>query len=95
MSVRKKSSRHRKDSSGSGSSSSDSGESVERPEDLLKELKKAIQGGERFNLVYDLLYRIEKKFPKESMGILRVSIPGNFSFNQSDMEEFFRKYGKI
>ena len=29
------------------------------------------------------------------MGIIRVSIPDRFSFNQSDIEEFFKKFGKI
>ena len=32
---------------------------------------------------------------KENVGVLRISLPESFTFNQNDIEEFFRKYGKI
>ncbi len=32
---------------------------------------------------------------REDTGILRIALPGSFSFNQNDLEEFLRKYGKI
>jgi len=32
---------------------------------------------------------------RENVGVLRISLPGSFTFNQTDIEEFFRKYGKI
>jgi RNA recognition motif-containing protein len=44
--------------------------------------------------VYRFIYKLEKNY-KESVGILRIAIPGSFSFSQSDMEEFFKRFGKI
>jgi RNA recognition motif-containing protein len=49
---------------------------------------------EKSSSVYRILYKLEKNY-KESIGILRISIPDSFSFSQSDMEEFFKKFGKI
>jgi RNA recognition motif-containing protein len=89
---RKSSSRRRRDDSDSDSSSSVSEESVERPEDLFKDLKSALM--EKNGSVYRIIYKLEKHY-KESVGILRISIPDRFSFNQGDIEEFFKKFGKI
>lgn len=36
-----------------------------------------------------------EKHYKESVGILRISIPARFSFSQTDIDEFFKKFGKI
>lgn len=44
--------------------------------------------------MYRYIYKLEKNY-KESVGILRIAIPDTFSFSQSDMEEFFKKFGKI
>lgn len=49
---------------------------------------------EKSSSVYRYIYKLEKNY-KESVGILRISIPDTFSFSQSDMEEFFKKFGKI
>jgi len=35
--------------------------------------------------VHRIIYKLEKNY-KESVGILRISIPDTFSFNQTDME---------
>lgn len=79
---RKSSSRRRRDDSDSDSSSSESDGSVERPEDLFKELKNALV--DKSGSVYRIIYKLEKHY-KESVGILRISIPDRFSFNQADM----------
>lgn len=49
---------------------------------------------EKSGSVYRYIYKLEKNY-KESVGILRISIPDSFSFSQADMEEFFKKFGKI
>jgi hypothetical protein len=49
---------------------------------------------EKSGSVYRIIYKLEKHY-KESVGILRISIPDRFSFSQTDMEEFFKKFGKI
>jgi len=92
MAMKRKSSRRRRDDSDSDSSSSEDYESSERPEDLFKELKTALV--EKNNSVYRIIYKLEKNY-KESVGILRISIPDSFSFSQQDMEDFFKKFGKI
>lgn len=79
---RKSSSRRRRDDSDSDSSSSESEGSVERPEDLFKELKNALV--DKSGSVYRIIYKLEKHY-KESVGILRISIPDRFSFSQADM----------
>ena len=89
---RKSSSRRRRDDSDSDSSSSESDMSVERPEDLFKQLKNALL--DRSGSVYRTIYKLEKHY-KESVGILRIAISDKYSFNQADMEEFFKKFGKI
>ena len=80
---RKNSSRRRRDDSDSDSSSSYSEESVERPEDLFKDLKNALV--DKNGSVYHIIYKLEKHY-KESVGILRISIPDKFSFSQTDIE---------
>ena len=89
---RKSSSRRRRDDSDSESSSSESESSVERPEDLFRELKDALV--DKNGSVYRVIYKLEKHY-KEEVGILRISIPDKYGFNQSDIEEFFKKFGKI
>ena len=49
---------------------------------------------EKSSSVYRYIYKLEKNY-KESVGILRISIPDSFSFSQADMEEFFKKFGKV
>lgn len=44
--------------------------------------------------MYRYIYKLEKNY-KESVGILRIAIPDSFSFSQADMEEFFKKFGKV
>jgi RNA recognition motif-containing protein len=90
--MKRKMSHRRRGDSDSDSSSSEYDDSSERPEELFKGLKSALV--EKSNSVYRYIYKIEKNY-KESVGILRISIPDSFSFSQSDMEEFFKKFGKI
>ena len=90
--MKKKSHRRKRDESDSESSSSYSDDSPERPEDLYTELKTALSHNDRY--VYRMVKNISKHFRNE-VGILRITIAGSFSFSQSDIEDFFKKYGKI
>lgn len=93
MSVRRKSSRRRRDDSDSDSSSSDDESSSDRPEDLFKSLKGALVDRSTSS-VYRAIQRLERNY-KETQGILRIAIPDSFSFSQGDIEEFFKKFGRI
>ena len=90
--MKRKSYRRRRDESDSDSSSSYSDDSPERPEDLYGELKSELIHNDRY--VYRTVKNISKHFRNE-VGILRITISGTFTFSQTDIEDFFKKYGKI
>jgi hypothetical protein len=78
--------------SDSDSRSSYDSSSSEDPQDMYRDLKKALQDNDRY--ASKQIYRISKNY-KENVGVLRISLPESFSFNENDIEEFFRRYGKI
>ena len=90
--MRKKAYRRKRDESDSEFSSSFSDDSPERPEDLYTSLKFALAQNDRN--VYRMVKNISKHFRNE-VGILRITISGTFTFSQNDIEDFFKKYGKI
>jgi hypothetical protein len=66
-------------------------EDLGRAEVLLREVLGLLQHKEDcFGQVRDKMRDISKR-----TGILRVAIPSSFSFDQTDLDEFFSKYGKI
>ncbi len=76
----------------SDSRSSYENSSSEEPQDLYRELKIALAENDRY--ANKIIYSISKMY-RENVGVLRICLPESFSFNQNDIEEFFRKFGKI
>ncbi len=69
--------------SDSDSRSSYEDSSSEDPQDLYRDLKKALEENDRY--ANKPIYRLAKTY-KENVGVLRISLPESFTFNQNDIE---------